>query len=346
MELFRVASADLLGQLDVIEVGTALSEATEATLSAAYEVAVRSVEGERGCGPGRLPMRLAVIAMGRLGGREIGYGSDADVLFVHEPYAPQGTAAPADSVAAAAAHEVAETMRRLLAVPGPDPALVLDSGLRPEGRHGPLTRSLASYAAYYERWSLGWEAQALLRARLIVGDPLVGLRFAELTEPIRYPRSLSAEAVEEVMRLRIRMERERVPRAVDRTLHLKLGPGGLTDVEWAAQLLQLRHGAEVPSLRTSATLPVLAAAAGAGLLSAEEEQVLRGAWIDVVHARNAVVLTTGRASDVLPSGGRPLMAVSRVLGYGEDGAALLAEHRERGRRARAVATEVFRRVGE
>ncbi len=346
LELFRVACADLLGQLDVIEVGTALSEATEATLSAAYEVAVRSVEGDRGCRPGGLPMRLAVIAMGRLGGRELGYGSDADVLFVHEPYAPAGGPSPADSVAAAAAHEVAETMRRLLAVPGPDPALVLDAGLRPEGRHGPLTRSIASYAAYYERWSLGWEAQALLRARLIVGDPTVGLRFAELTDKIRYPRSLSPAAVDEVMRLRIRMERERVPRAVDRTLHLKLGPGGLTDVEWAAQLLQLRHGAEVPSLRTSATLPVLAAAAGVGLLSPEEAQVLRSAWMAVVHARNAVVLTTGRASDVLPSGGRPLMAVSRVLGYGEDGAALLAEHRERGRRARSVATEVFRRVGE
>ena len=346
MELFRVACADLLGQLDVIGVGTALSDATEATLSAAYEVAVRSVEAERDCGPGGLPMRLAVIAMGRLGGREIGYGSDADVLFVHEPHAPAGSPAPADSVAAAAAHEVAETMRRLLAVPGPDPALVLDAGLRPEGRQGPLTRSLASYAAYYQRWSLGWEAQALLRARRIVGDREVGVRFAELTDQVRYPLSLSPEAVNEVMRLRIRMERERVPRGVDRTLHLKLGPGGLTDVEWAAQLLQLRHGAEVPSLRTSATLPALAAAAGAGLLSEEEAAVLRGAWIAVVHARNAVVLTTGRASDVLPSGGRPLMAVSRVLGYGEDGAALLAEHRERGRRARAVATEVFRRVGE
>ncbi len=140
-------------------------------------------------------------------------------------------------------------MRRLLAVPGPDPPLVVDSGLRPEGKHGPLTRSLASYATYYSRWSLGWEAQALLRARPIGGDPVVGLRSSRTRGPIRYPEALSRDAVSEVLRLRGRMERERVPRGVDRTLHLKLGPGGLTDVEWAAQLLQLRHGAEVESLR-------------------------------------------------------------------------------------------------
>ncbi len=346
LELFRVACADLLGQLDVTEVGTALSAAAEATLAAAYEVAVRTVEGERQCGPGGLPMRMAMIAVGRLGGREVGYGSDADVLFVHEPHAPEGEPLPADSAAAAAAHEVAETMRRLLAVPGPDPPLVIDSGLRPEGKHGPLTRSLASYAAYYERWSLGWEAQALLRALPIVGDQDIGLRFTALADEIRFPKSLPREAVSEVLRLRGRMERERVPRGVDRSLHLKLGPGGLTDVEWAAQLLQLRYGATVPSLRTTATLPVLAAAAAAGLLSAAEEETLRTAWSSVVRARNAVVLTTGRASDLLPAAGRPLTAVARVLGYGSDGEALLAEHRERGRRARAVATEVFRRVGE
>jgi glutamate-ammonia-ligase adenylyltransferase len=346
LELFRVACADLLGELDVAAVGTALSDAAEATLEAAYLVALLTVEGERGCGPGGLPMRLAVIAMGRLGGSEVGYGSDADVLFVHEPYAPDGEPMPTDSQALSAAHEVAETMRRLLAVPGPDPPLVVDAGLRPEGKQGPLTRSIASYAAYYERWSLGWEAQALLRARPIVGDQDVGLRFTALADEIRYPVSLTREEVSEVLRLRGRMERERVPRGVDRSLHLKLGPGGLTDVEWAAQLLQLRHASTVPSLRLTATLPVLAAAAAAGLLSAEEEETLRTAWSAVVRARNAVVLTTGRASDVLPSEGRPLMAVARVLGYGSDGEALLAEHRERGRRARMVATEVFRRVGE
>jgi glutamate-ammonia-ligase adenylyltransferase len=344
LELFRVACADLLGLLNVTEVGTALSDAAEAALAAAFEVAIRSVEAERGVASGGLPMRLAVIAMGRLGGRESGYGSDADVLFVHEPYAPLGWPMPADSVAASAAHDVAQAMRLLLAVPGPDPPLDIDAGLRPEGRHGPLTRSLASYASYYERWSLGWEAQALLRARPIVGEQSVGLRFTALADRIRYPDALPPEAVAEVQRLRSRMDAERIPRSVDRTLHLKLGPGGLTDVEWAAQLLQLRYGGELESLRTSATLPVLAGALEAGLITAGEEQVLRVSWTCAVHARNALMLTTGRKADVLPSGGKQLTAVARVLGY-DDGEALLTEHRDRGRRAREVVTDVFRRVG-
>jgi glutamate-ammonia-ligase adenylyltransferase len=345
LELFRVACADLLGLLDVTQVGTALSDAAEAALSAAFEVAIRSVEVERGVAPGGLPMRLAVIAMGRLGGRELGYSSDADVIFVHEPYAPEGEPLPADSVAASAAHDVAQAMRLLLAVPGPDPPLDIDTGLRPEGKHGPLTRSLASYASYYERWSLGWEAQALLRARPIVGEPSVGLHFTVLADGLRFPESLSPDAVNEVARLRGRMESERIPRGVDPTLHLKLGPGGLTDVEWAAQLLQLRYGATVPSLRTTATLPALAAAAEAGLITAEQEQILRVAWTGAVHARNAVMLTTGRKADLLPAGGKQLMAVASALGYDDGGESLLAEHRARGRRAREVVTAIFRRVG-
>ena len=345
LELFRVSCADLLGQLDVPGVGAALSAAAEATLAVAYEVALRRVERERGLGVGELPMQLAVIAMGRLGGAELGYGSDADVMFVHRAHTAAGRPTPTDSDAAAAAHDVAEAMRQELSLPGPELALLLDAGLRPEGKQGPLTRSLASYSAYYRRWSLGWEAQALLRARPIVGDVEVGRAFTAIADPVRFPVRLPPDAVAEVIRLRGRMERERVPRGVDPALHLKLGPGGLTDVEWAAQLLQLRHGAEIPSLQTSATLPVLAAAAAAGVISADEESVLRTAWVDVVLVRNAVVLTSGRASDVLPSGGRALAAVARVLGYGVDSAALLADHRERGRRARAVASDVFRRVG-
>ena len=235
-------------------------------------------------GRASLPMRMAMIAIGpsrrpRAGLRQ----RRRRALRRTSRTRRTGSSLPADSVAAAAAHEVAETMRRLLAVPGPDPPLVIDSGLRPEGKHGPLTRSLASYAAYYERWSLGWEAQALLRALPIVGDQDIGLRFAALADEIRFPKSLSREAVSEVLRLRGRMERERVPRGVDRSLHLKLGPGGLTDVEWAAQLLQLRYGATVASLRSTATLPVLAAAAAAGLLSADEEETLRTSWSSVVQ---------------------------------------------------------------
>ncbi|WP_279581552.1 DUF294 nucleotidyltransferase-like domain-containing protein [Fodinicola feengrottensis] len=156
-ELLRIACADVLRLLDVREVGQALSDVSDAVLAATLQAAIRGVTAERG---EPLPARIAIIALGRLGGQEIGYSSDADVLFVHEP--DEGVA---DADAARAAIAVAERVQRLLAARSVDPPLTVDAGLRPEGRQGPLSRSLASYEAYYRRWSSVWEAQALLRAR-------------------------------------------------------------------------------------------------------------------------------------------------------------------------------------
>jgi glutamate-ammonia-ligase adenylyltransferase len=337
LELVRVACADLLGLLDVEQVGAALSDAAAATLGAALDVASRKVQVEL---RGALPATIAVIAMGRLGGNEMAYGSDADVMFVYETRPDRD-----DGDAARAAKAVAEEMRRLLSLPAPDPPLLLDLGLRPEGRNGPLARSLASYAAYYQRWSIGWEAQALLRAVPIAGDVELGLRFLELADQTRYPAALPTSAVDEVARLKRRMGRERMPKGVDPTLHLKLGPGGLTDVEWAAQILQLQHGAQVPELRTTSTLDALSAAVAAGLLPAEDAETLSDGWRWAARLRNAVVLTTGKALDSLPTGERAIGRVAQALGYDSDeGGRLLDDHRARGRRTRTVVDRVFARA--
>ena len=164
-ELLRTAAADLLGVTTVEETEEALTVITAVTIGGALEAAAGAFERESG----PLPTRICVVGMGRFGGRETGYGSDADVMFVHDPLP-----GVEDQVAARAAHAVAEEMRRLLAQPAPDPPLVVNPGLRPEGRQGPLVRTLASYRAYYERWSLAWEAQALLRAEPAAGDRELG----------------------------------------------------------------------------------------------------------------------------------------------------------------------------
>jgi glutamate-ammonia-ligase adenylyltransferase len=334
-ELLRVASADLLGLLDAPGVGRALSDVAAATVAAALEVATRKVEAER---RGPVPMRLAVIAMGRLGGGEQGYGSDADVLFVHEP-APGA----ADAVAAAAAHEVANELRRLLALPAPDPPLTVDADLRPEGRQGPLTRSLESYAAYYGRWSHVWESQALLRAAHLGGASDISTRFLELVAPLRWPaHGLSEEQVLEIRRIKARVENERMPKGADTGLALKLGRGGLADVEWTVQLLQLRHAHSVEELRTTSTLDALAAAVSAGLVEADDAEVLRAAWSLATRVRNALVLVRGRPAAQLPSSGRELAGVARALGYpaGAQGE-FLDDYRRATRRARAVVERVF-----
>jgi [glutamine synthetase] adenylyltransferase / [glutamine synthetase]-adenylyl-L-tyrosine phosphorylase len=329
-ELLRVASADLLGLLDVEQVCAALSSVWVAVLQAALDAVLRAA------GPG--PARLAVIGMGRLGGAELGYGSDADVLFVCEP-----VGGASDHDAAKWATGIAETVRRKLAAPTPDPALVVDADLRPEGRSGPLVRTLDSYRAYYARWSEPWEAQALLRATAVAGDPDLGTRFLHMIDPIRYPaEGIDAATVTEIRRIKARVDEERLPRGADRSTHTKLGHGGLADVEWTVQLLQMQHAGDVPELRTTSTLEGLQEAAEAGLLQPEDADELAAGWRMATRARNAVMLVKGKPGDQLPRSGRELAAVASALGYppGDPGV-FLDDYRRATRRARTVVERVF-----
>ncbi|GGK55742.1 bifunctional [glutamine synthetase] adenylyltransferase/[glutamine synthetase]-adenylyl-L-tyrosine phosphorylase [Streptomyces flaveus] len=344
-ELFRTAAADIVRSYGTEEspaaadqgalvdlVGGAVSDLTAATLAGTLRAVVRQGWGDT------LPTRFAVIGMGRFGGHELGYGSDADVLFVHEPR--EGVA---EQEASRAAHAVVSEMRRLLQIPSSDPPLLIDADLRPEGKSGPLVRTLNSYEAYYRRWSLGWESQALLRAEPVAGDADLGQRFIELIDPLRYPpEGLGDDAVREIRRLKARMESERLPRAADPTLHTKLGRGGLSDVEWTVQLLQLQHGWAEPGLRTTRTREALAAACAAGLISAEDASTLDEAWVLATRVRNAVMLVRGRAGDTFPSDGRELAAVGRYLGFGPGHVGdMLDAYRRTTRRARGVVEELF-----
>ncbi|MEV5317473.1 bifunctional [glutamine synthetase] adenylyltransferase/[glutamine synthetase]-adenylyl-L-tyrosine phosphorylase [Streptomyces sp. NPDC052687] len=344
-ELFRTAAADIVGSYGtedrpaeadqgalVDRVGAAVSDLTAATIAGTLRAVVRDNWGDD------LPTRFAVIGMGRFGGHELGYGSDADVLFVHEPR--EGVD---EREAGQAANRVVSEMRRLLQIPSADPPLLIDADLRPEGKSGPLVRSLKSYEAYYRRWSLVWESQALLRAEPVAGDADLGRRFVGLIDPLRYPaRGLDDDAVREIRRLKARMESERLPRGVDPKLHAKLGPGGLSDVEWTVQLLQMRHGAAHEALRTTRTREALAAAREAGLISAENAAVLDEAWVLATRVRNAVMLVRGRAGDTFPTDPRELAAVGRYLGYGPGHAGdMLDAYRRTTRRARGVVEELF-----
>ncbi|MEU3913808.1 MULTISPECIES: bifunctional [glutamine synthetase] adenylyltransferase/[glutamine synthetase]-adenylyl-L-tyrosine phosphorylase [unclassified Streptomyces] len=344
-ELFRTAAADIIASYGtedspaekdcgalVDRVGDAVSELTAATVAGALRAAVRDHWGET------LPTRFAVIGVGRFGGHELGYGSDADVLFVHDPR--EGVD---EQEAAKAAQTVIAEMRRLLQLPTADPPLLIDADLRPEGRSGPLVRTLASYAAYYRRWSLTWESQALLRAEPVAGDADLGRTFIDLIDPLRYPaEGLGEDAVREIRRLKARMEAERLPRGADPTLHTKLGRGGLSDVEWTVQLLQMRHAWAEPGLRTTRTRQALAAAHAAGLIPAEEAQILDEAWVLATRVRNAVMLVRGRAGDTFPTDARELAAVGRYLGYPEGRIGeMLDDYRRTTRRARAVVDDLF-----
>ncbi|WP_406015138.1 bifunctional [glutamine synthetase] adenylyltransferase/[glutamine synthetase]-adenylyl-L-tyrosine phosphorylase [Streptomyces sp. NBC_00984] len=344
-ELFRTTAADLIGSYGtedrpaeedpgalVDRVGNAVTDLNAVTIGGALRAAVREQWGDT------LPTRFAVIGVGRFGGHELGYGSDADVLFVHSPR--EGVD---EQEAGRAANAVVAEMRRLLQLPTADPPLIIDADLRPEGKSGPLVRTLASYEAYYRRWSLVWESQALLRAEPVAGDAELGREFIELIDPLRYPmEGLGEDAVREIRRLKARMESERLPRGADPTLHAKLGRGGLSDVEWTVQLMQMQHGWAEPGLRTTRTREALAAACAADLIPTEDAQTLDEAWVLATRVRNAVMLVRGRPGDTFPSGPRELTAVGRYLGY-EPGHVgdMLDDYRRITRRARAVVEERF-----
>jgi glutamate-ammonia-ligase adenylyltransferase len=335
-ELYRIAAGDALGLTDVADVGQGLSRLTDATLEATLHVAARTVREQRSLE--ETPTRIAIIAMGRYGGFELSYSSDADVLFVHEPV-EGADLQQATSYAQAVANEI----RRLLALPGGDPPLEVDADLRPEGRQGALVRTLDSYAAYYGKWSKVWEAQALLRADAVVGDEGVRRRFVEMIDPLRFPADgLSADDVVEVRRIKARIDKERLPRGADPQLHLKLGRGGLADIEWTVQLLQMKHAGSVPGLRTPQTLRALEGASGAGLISEADADVLTQGWRTVSRVRNAVTLVRGKPADELPRDVRQRAAVASILGY-SPGATdeMVNDYLRRMRRARAVVERVF-----
>jgi glutamate-ammonia-ligase adenylyltransferase len=337
-ELFRLACADILSQagdlapaqpIDVDALGEALSDVTDATLNAALKAARAARPGPRG-------LRFAIIGMGRLGGYEMSYPSDADVLFVYDP--PVGVA---ESEASAAAHAIAEELRRMLSAPAPDPPLGVDADLRPEGRQGPLVRSLGAYQQYYARWSRVWEAQALLRARFVCGDRTLGLDFERLADGVRYPSGgLSREQVVEIRRIKARVETERLPRGADPNTHTKLGRGGLSDVEWAVQLIQLRHAYALPDLRKTKTLEALNAAVSAGLVDKVDAAAMEAGWTLAARVRNALTLVRGRPNDQLPRHGVELAGTVQLLGGGDPGE-FVDRYLRLTRRARAAMERVM-----
>ncbi len=334
-ELFRISATDILGNLTVDDVGNALTDVADATIAGALAAAIASVERARG---EPLPTRMLIIGMGRYGGGEIGYSSDADVVFVHDPLPGAD-----ERAAEVAAKQVATEIRQLLNAPSADPPLALDTDLRPEGKSGPPVRTVTSYAGYYDRWRSFWEAQALLRASRVAGDADAWAKVRAAIDPIRWPAGgVGPDQLREIRRLKARMESERLPRGADPTLHTKLGRGGLSDVEWVIQLLQLQHAHRVPELRTPRTMPALEAARRTSLIDPRDADMLSDAWRMATRIRNLVMLVRGQASDMVPTDVRELGAIGRMLGYapGETGA-LVDDYRRTTRRARGVAERLF-----
>ena len=309
----RIAARDVLGLDDVEATAEELTALAEAILEAALAT----------LSP---PVPTAVIAMGRFGGCELAYASDLDVLVVHDA----STAAES-----AAAEDAAQALMRF--VKGDTPAeriYTLDADLRPEGRQGPLARSLESFGAYYERWAQTWERQALVRARPVAGDAEVGRRFMQMVDDFVWSPPMTDEHVREIRRMKARVERERIPAGDDPQFHLKLGRGSLSDVEWTTQLLQLRH--RIPG---QGTMAALARLREHGAVSEADARTLSEAYRFCEQARNRWYLVKGAPSDALPARAEDLGRLARS--FDTTGSQLREDYRRVTRRARQVMERLF-----
>ncbi|HSQ38503.1 MAG TPA: bifunctional [glutamine synthetase] adenylyltransferase/[glutamine synthetase]-adenylyl-L-tyrosine phosphorylase [Acidimicrobiia bacterium] len=329
--LLWVAARDLVGGGDEMEVGRHLSDLADAVVGAALGAASR-----RAATQGLPPPALAVIAVGTWGGRELNYASDLDALVVY-----RSTGEASDE--ASAARRVVESLLEALGPGGPlGGSLALDLALRPEGRQGAAARSLDAYLAYWDRWAEPWERQALLRARHAAGDAELGAEFVAAAAQWVYRPGLSAEEERRVRHLKARGERERIPVHEDPRFHTKLGRGGMADVEWAVQLLQLRHGHGHPGVREPGTLAALAALEEAGLAAAADTEAWRAAYRLCARVRNRLFLQAGRVRDSLPADPAEVTRLARSLGYGANPrAALREDYRRATRRSRRAFERIF-----
>jgi glutamate-ammonia-ligase adenylyltransferase len=322
-ELLRVALAAVLDLVDIEQIGIALSDIATATIEAATRLARRGIDG----------VEFAVVAMGRFGGQELGFSSDTDVVWVFR-----------DIGAGESAHQSAEKIVHAVIRLTEDLRfpLDLDAGLRPEGKNGPLVRSLDAYRAYYAQWSDIWETQALIRARPVAGDPALLAAFDEMADTVRYTTEISDEGIREIRRIKSRVETERLPFGADASRHTKLGRGSLSDVEWLVQLIQLMHGTANDNVRTPSTLDALDAEVSSGYLTVSDGAALREAWLTSSRVRSATTLFSGKGSDVVPLDRSALEGIARLLGYPAGRGADLENHYLRvTRQSRQVFERIF-----
>ncbi len=338
-EIARIAVRDLTDRADVPEVAAELSGLAEACLDAGLDLVTRD-----------LPVRFAVIGMGKLGAGELTYASDLDVILVFDP--PEARQDAIDAVDG--------LVTALSSITSEGQAFRVDLNLRPEGRDGPTARTLESTLTYYRQWAQTWELQALTQARVVAGDRELGRALLDELSPLIYPEDLPLARIQATRQMKARVERERAGgRRQRRTrpvrgstehggvqrgdrVDLKLGEGGLSDVDWTAQLLQMRFGGREPSLRTPGTLATLEAARGLNLVSTEDAGWLVEGWLLLTRLRNALYLRGALDTSIFPQGTHQVEQLARMLRYPAPGAQNLTEDIARAmRRIRRVHERLF-----
>jgi [glutamine synthetase] adenylyltransferase / [glutamine synthetase]-adenylyl-L-tyrosine phosphorylase len=303
-------------ELDPKAVGAAISAVADRVVAEAFASAGAD-----------LP--VALIGLGKLGAKELNFASDLDLVFVYEGEGPDDLRR---------AGEIGERVLQGIREAGWEP----DPELRPEGRSGPLARSLAAYLEYLERYAQTWEFQSLLRARFVAGDEGLGRRFCSFAEDFAYPDYLSLDRTAEILRMRERVERERVRPPDAARFHFKLGYGSLADVQFAVELSLMRHGGRHPEVRTRRTLDAIERLAAARLIEDSVALALGEAFTFLSDVKNALEVDRRVHAEAVPASVEEQAALARRLGYEEyPRQSFLDDYRRITRRARRAMERLF-----
>lgn len=337
-EFLRIGINDSNGLLDVAEVSAQLSALAETCLTAAYDVARTALLKQLQLTT--LPGRLAIVGMGKLGAGELNYNSDLDLVFLYEP---SGDESGSHLSAQECFTKLVQRLISVLQVQTREGYVYkIDTRLRPSGRSGSLVSSVSAFARYHQTSSQLWERQALIKARVVAGALTLKPQVEALFEQIAYGGEIDAAGVAEIDRLRGRMEQELARESSER-FNIKTGRGGIVDIEFLVQMLQLRYGQRYSALRQRATLPALAALHETAVLPAEDLHLLIQGYQFLRTLENRLRIERDQPVEALESSSEQLLSVARRLGYdGEDAATcLLADYQRQRELIRACYTRWF-----
>jgi glutamate-ammonia-ligase adenylyltransferase len=309
-EFIRIGLHDLGGALDLMQVLTQLSDLADACVQATVDLTLAELDEKYGPVPDG---QFAVVGGGKLGGRELDYNSDLDLIFVYN------AGNEAQSSRGLPAHEyyvrAGQKLLTYLAAPTEEGiAYKIDMQLRPSGKAGPLVSSLDAFREYHRSSSQLWERQALIKTRYVAGDPALGKQVEKITGAFAYGRGLNREEIGEIHHLRMRMERE-LAGEDDSRFNLKKGRGGLVDVEFLTQMLQLTHGHHSARLRRRETLGALKALHDEKVLKPAEYRLLVDGYLFLRRLDHRLRLERDQSIDSFEAQSERLESIARALGY-------------------------------
>lgn len=310
--LLRIGINDIIRNRPLEELTADIADVAQAAVQVALATAERTVcrrFGDPVTARGA-PARMVVLAFGKLGGRELNYSSDIDLMVVYNEDG-QTTGKGTVTVEEFFSRVTTEMLRLLTASPA---AYRVDFRLRPEGQRGPLVRSLASTLEYYDTLGRTWERQALIKVRPIAGDADLGKQFLQAIEPFVYRQYLSSAEISEIKAIKRKIEQRAIKQGDD-TRDVKTGYGGIRDIEFVIQFLQLLNGGELPSVRNSNTLQAITALLRTDCLTPTEGEILEKGYRFLRRVEHRLQLLSDLQTHHLPERVDELRRLAFRLGY-------------------------------